>query len=146
MNTMLITWTILFALITMGTSSAPIYEEDEYVSCVCLEDDVTVIEYARAFNSLQGATKRFAQHMTDTRFDDYNHYNISQDSGIRHQEFKNYYSTVNESIYIMNDALTQLNTDLDTLAEDYYDWMLVIAGYVIKREFNSISDALNFGF
>lgn len=146
MNTILITWTILFAIITMGTSSAPIHDEEEYMSCVCLEDDGTVIEYAHAFNSLQEATKRFAQHMTDSRFDDYIHYNISQDSGIRHQEFKNYYTTVNESLYIMNDALTQLQSELDTFAEDYYDWMLVIAGYVIKREFNSISDALNFGF
>lgn len=133
---------MLFYLITTVTCAAPIHD-DEYLSCVCFEDDVTVIEYARAFNSLQDATKRFAQHMTDTRFDDYNpmqmlqdQCNTSQNSEFRYYEFNNYYTTLNESLCIMDNALTKLQVDLDTFAENYYDWMLIIAGYVIKREFN----------
>ena len=104
------------------------------IVCMCFEDNKLVKEYNMAFNVIQESTTRFANHMSDSRF-----VNNTSDSYFNTMEFKNYYSNVIESILIMNDTLDKLQDDFNELAEDNYDWMIVIAGYVIKREYDTIS-------
>jgi hypothetical protein len=137
MNTLYLTCVALCALIAVA-SSEPFDYDEEYATCACFEDDGSVAEYGRAFNALHVATKRFAMHMDDSRFD--------EDTLIRSLEFNNYFKSVNESLFTMNNTLTQLNLNLDTFAKINYDWMLVITGYVIKREFESLTSVINLGF
>ena len=137
MNTSYLAFAALISLFAVVSCESFIYDE-EYTVCTCFEDDGSVVEYGRAFNALHEATKRFAIHMDDSRFD--------ENTLIRSLEFTNYFKSVNESLFIMNNTLIQLNSDLDTFAENNYDWMLVITGYVIKREFESLTSVINLGF
>ena len=118
-----------------------IYEE--YTNCVCFSNNKYVRDYKYAFDALQDATERFAEHIADPRF--YNMYTDTNDNNyttilnIRTREFANYFTTVNKSIVEMNNVFDKLQPELDLIAEDYYDWMLVIAGYVLKREYDSVN-------
>lgn len=132
MNTSYLMFIALFAL----ASGEPFDYYEEYDTCVCFEDDGTVVEYGNAFNTLHDATKRFVMHMDDSRFDD---------SIFKTNEFSNYFKSINESLFIMNNTLTQLELVLDTFAENNYDWMLVVTGYVIKREFESLTSVIKLG-
>lgn len=98
------------------------------VSCVYFKDDINVIEYVSAFSSLKDVTARLVSHMSDSRF------NNNTDQFIKTQEFINYFKTADASYSIMIDTLYKLKYDLDLIAEEHYDWMLVITGYVINRE------------
>ena len=136
----------LFATFTVGEPNTfepnafepNTFEPNNDVECVCLEDNKVVTEYGIAFKVLKDSTTRFANHMSDSRFN----YNTTNYSYINTMEFKNYFTNVNESLYIMNNTLNKLQNDFDAFAKNNYDWMLVIAGYVIKREYDSIINML----
>jgi hypothetical protein len=110
------------------------FDPNNDVACVCVDDNKVVTEYGIAFKVLKDSTTRFANHMSDSRFN----YTTTNYSYINTMEFKNYFTNVNESLYIMNNTLNKLQNEFDAFAKNNYDWMLVIAGYVIKREYDSI--------
>lgn len=103
------------------------------VTCMCFDNNNIVTEFGLAFKVIQDSTTRLVNHMSDSQFNE-----NTTDSYINTIEFKNYFKNVNESMFIMNNSLDKLQNTFDELAVDNYDWLLAMAGYVIRREYDSI--------